>query len=62
MKEVFLDFLDEKKGSPRRSRNGIYESYDINIGRRKIGLILLDTRYNKDIEQEDMVAIKINNF
>jgi alkaline phosphatase D len=55
MKEVFLDFLDEKKDSTRRNRNGIYENYEINIGRRRLGLVLLDVRYNKDVENEDMV-------
>lgn len=55
MRHVFLDFLGESKESPRRVRNGIYEAYDLNLGRRKIRLVLLDVRYAKDAKSGDMV-------
>ena len=55
MRHVFLDFLGESKESPRRTRNGIYEAYDLNVGRRKIKLVLLDVRYAKNAKAGDMV-------
>lgn len=47
MKDIFLDFLDEPQGTPRRlSETGIYVSYY--LGNSKIGkLIILDVRYVK---------------
>ena len=47
MKDIFLDFLDEPQGTPRRlSETGIYVSYY--LGTSKIGkLIILDIRYVK---------------
>lgn len=48
IKEIYLDFLDEPKNSPRRNNpNGIFESYYIGENKR-IKLILLDVRFNRD--------------
>jgi hypothetical protein len=33
MQQIYLDFVDEPKDSARRKRKGIYEKYDINIGK-----------------------------
>ena len=60
MRHAFLDFLGESKESPRRTRNGIYEAYDLNLGRRKIRLVLLDVRYAKDAKIGDMVINKLH--
>lgn len=46
-KNIFCDFFNEALDSPRRLRDGIYESYDIGKSPHTIRLILLDTRYNK---------------
>lgn len=70
MRDAFFDFLDEPKDSPRRTRNGIYENYAINLGKEilcnwkyqynkgnlKISFILLDTRFDKDPEINDMLG------
>eukprot|EP00299_Pterocystis_sp_00344_P016728 c8394_g1_i1.p1 GENE.c8394_g1_i1~~c8394_g1_i1.p1 ORF type:complete len:328 (-),score=75.28 c8394_g1_i1:232-1215(-) len=46
---MFLDFFDEPTDSPRRNRNGIYETYTYDFGPNKqVRVILLDLRYNKD--------------
>lgn len=49
--KYFLDFFQEPKNSPRRSRKGIYTSYNIKSHGRDIKIILLDTRYFKDVEK-----------
>ena len=45
--QIYLDFLDEPEDSPRRKKEGIYESYYIG-DKTKIKVILLDVRYFKD--------------
>ena len=52
LRQHFLDFLDEPKDSPRRTRQGgLYESYFLDKD-KKIKLILLDNRYSKDEESD----------
>ena len=46
--EVFLDFLDEPKGSARRSQAGVYASHRVGTGNASVLLLLLDVRYNRD--------------
>jgi len=46
-KHIFLDFLDESKTSPRRTRDGVYEAYYLGQEKR-VKIILLDIRYNRD--------------
>ena len=54
MRKLFLDFLDEAKDSPRRTRpTGINEAYYLDPA-KKIKLILLDNRYSKDEENEEL--------
>jgi len=45
--QLWLDFLDEPKNSPRRKQAGLYESYYIGNSSR-IKVILLDVRYFKE--------------
>lgn len=47
-KNFFLDFLGEPEDSPRRSRPGLFWSHTIGPPGRRIKLILLDIRFNKD--------------
>ncbi len=54
-KELFWDFMQEPKGSLLRTQSGVYRSELWNIGKRKVKLIILDTRYNRDM-------LKQNNF
>lgn len=57
-KQLFLDFLDEPVDSPRRTRDGVYESYYLGDEKR-VKVILLDVRYNKDsrfLFGEDMLG------
>lgn len=44
-KRALLDFLGEPAGSPRRSRDGVYESYAVGPPERRVQVILLDTRW-----------------
>jgi alkaline phosphatase D len=47
MQDLYLDFVDEPRDSPRRKRAGIYESYI--LGEEfKTKIILLDVRYHRD--------------
>ena len=45
--QLWLDFIEEPKDSPRRKRPGIYDSYYLG-DKTKIKVILLDVRYFKD--------------
>jgi len=47
--QLWLDFIDEPADSPRRKREGIYESYYLG-GPTKVKIILLDIRYSRDEE------------
>ncbi|MRG44200.1 alkaline phosphatase family protein [Chitinophaga sp. SYP-B3965] len=51
--QIALDFLGEKKNSPRRKQEGIYTSYNYKVGRKTIKVILLDVRYNQDPIERD---------
>jgi alkaline phosphatase D len=50
MRQLYLEFLDERKDSPRWNRSGIYESYYLDAD-KKIKLILLDNRWSLDEEK-----------
>jgi alkaline phosphatase D len=47
--QLWLDFIDEPHDSPRRKREGIYESYYLG-DKTKVKVILLDIRYSRDEE------------
>ena len=44
--QLFLDFLDEPKDSPRRKQKGVYGSYILGEPGRQIKIILLDEFYH----------------
>ncbi len=44
-KEAFLKFFDVPRDSPRRMRDGIYDSVLFDDGKRRMQVILLDTRW-----------------
>ncbi|MGY6522555.1 MAG: alkaline phosphatase D family protein [Mongoliitalea sp.] len=46
--QLMLDFLDEPKESPRRKQQGVYASYEYGEKGKRVKVILLDTRYNRD--------------
>ncbi|HEU0301402.1 MAG TPA: alkaline phosphatase D family protein [Longimicrobium sp.] len=46
--QALLDFLDEPADTPRRRREGVYESYTYGPPGRQVKVILLDTRYHRD--------------
>lgn len=52
-KNLFLTFFGEPKDSPRWNRQGVYTSYTYGAGDRKVKVILLDTRYNRDDPSPD---------
>ena len=49
MQQIWLDFIDEPLDSPRRAREGIYESYYLG-DRHQVKIILLDTRYHRETQ------------
>ncbi|DBA02374.1 TPA: hypothetical protein N0F65_007193 [Lagenidium giganteum] len=46
--ELFLDFFDEPRDSPRRKQEGVYAAYTVGSGAKTVKFILLDVRFNKD--------------
>lgn len=51
--QAFLDFLDVKPDDPRRSREGVYGSHLFGSPGKEVKVILLDTRYHRDLPGED---------
>jgi alkaline phosphatase D len=51
--QLFLDFIDEPKDSPRRKQEGVYASYVYGEPGKRIKVILLDLRYNADKAEPD---------
>lgn len=47
--QLFLDFLQEPADSLRRSQSGIYTSYQYGSGAKQVKVILLDTRFHRDL-------------
>lgn len=45
---MFLNFIGEPENSPRRRQEGVYTSYTYGPVGKKVKVILLDTRYNRD--------------
>jgi alkaline phosphatase D len=45
--ELFLDFLNVNKDSPRRARRGVYASHDFGNAEQLVRVILLDTRSSR---------------
>jgi alkaline phosphatase D len=46
--QLFLDFIDEPKDSPRRKQEGVYASYVYGKPGHRIKIILLDLRYSAE--------------
>eukprot|EP01116_Phalansterium_solitarium_P009924 TRINITY_DN24274_c0_g1_i1.p1 TRINITY_DN24274_c0_g1~~TRINITY_DN24274_c0_g1_i1.p1 ORF type:complete len:408 (-),score=71.52 TRINITY_DN24274_c0_g1_i1:20-1243(-) len=58
-RQMFLDFVDEPPAGPRRSRDGVYGAYEFGVPGKKVKVILLDARYNRDdpsVESGDMLG------
>jgi alkaline phosphatase D len=47
--KALLDFLDEPQDSPRRQQAGVYTSVDFGQDPYRVRVILLDTRYHRDM-------------
>lgn len=47
--QFFLDFLGEPANTERRQRQGIYTSHTYGEGDKRARMILLDTRYHRDL-------------
>jgi len=45
--QVFLEFFNEPKDSPRWKREGVYDSYLFGPPGKRVQIILLDTRYHR---------------
>lgn len=48
--KLLLDFLDEPLDSARRTREGIYTSYEFGEEGKRVKFILLDNRFHKNLE------------
>ncbi|MEM0897032.1 MAG: alkaline phosphatase D family protein [Verrucomicrobiota bacterium] len=51
--QCFLDFLDVPADDPRRKREGVYASHTFGEGNRAVKVILLDTRFHRDLPGEN---------
>jgi len=47
-KEIFLNFFEEPDSSSRRNHPGVYHSYEYEVGKNKLQVILLDSRTFRD--------------
>ncbi|MEM7257301.1 MAG: alkaline phosphatase D family protein, partial [Pseudomonadota bacterium] len=47
--QLFLDFLQEPADSPRRQQRGIYTSHLYGSAEQQVKVILLDTRFHRDL-------------
>eukprot|EP01087_Luapelamoeba_hula_P013909 TRINITY_DN400_c1_g1_i1.p1 TRINITY_DN400_c1_g1~~TRINITY_DN400_c1_g1_i1.p1 ORF type:complete len:454 (-),score=44.97 TRINITY_DN400_c1_g1_i1:21-1382(-) len=47
--QLFLEFLDEPRDSPRWKQSGVYGSYTYGPPGKQLKIILLDVRYNRDL-------------
>ena len=54
--DKFLDFLDEPKDSPRRKRKGLYGSYLLGTGEKRVKVILIDPRSQLDREKKNVLG------
>ena len=52
-KSLFLDFIGEPKQSARRQQAGIYTAYRFGPEGKRVKVILLDTRYNREEPGKD---------
>jgi len=46
--QLFLDFVNEPKDSPRRQQPGIYTSYRMGPDGRRVKVLVTDNRYNRE--------------
>lgn len=46
--QLFLDFLQEPRNSPRRKQQGIYTTHQYGEGDQQVKLFMLDTRYHRE--------------
>ena len=53
---LFLDFVGEPQGSPRRIQDGIQTAYSFGEGKSKVRFILLDTRSNRSQDKSDLLG------
>src|SRR5688500_4781078 len=56
--QIFLDFFNVDIGSHRRKRTGIYDAEVFESGRKKVQVILLDTRYFKNAQVPNNESIE----
>ncbi len=47
--QIFLDFFKDADDSPRRKREGVYGSYTFGTPGKTVQILLLDTRYFRDV-------------
>lgn len=57
--KLLLDFLEEPLESPRRTREGVYTTYEFGDEGKRIKIILLDNRYFKNLDPEAPILGKV---
>ncbi len=60
--QLFLDFMDVPKDDARRKHKGVYSSHDYAVGRYKIKIIILDTRYFRSHLTKNPNPTKIQRY
>jgi alkaline phosphatase D len=58
--QVFLDFMEVEKDSPRRKQEGVYAAHSFEVGGKSIKIIVLDTRYFRSDLTPDIESSKRN--
>ncbi|RYZ71079.1 MAG: alkaline phosphatase family protein [Proteobacteria bacterium] len=53
---LFLDFVGEKDGSPRRTQDGIQATYAFGQGKSAARFLMLDTHSHRSEKQEDLLG------
>lgn len=57
--QLFWDFIGEPADSPRRQQNGVYSVHDFGPVGRRVKVIMLDSRYNRDsLQRVDKVYLR----
>jgi alkaline phosphatase D len=61
--QIFLDFFDVPKDSPRRKQEGIYDAKIFGPADKSVQVILLDTRYHRDpLKRNTKVSPQFGNY
>ena len=57
-RDIYLNFIGEPNDTDRRTQagTGIYQDYVVTYGDKKVHILLIDNRYDYDIERDDRLG------